>query len=448
MPQLQPVLWTKGLLLAPQHFQTQDRYLGDLLRFRLATLAFAAWGFSRLAVDREALAAGTIALSEGAGLLSDGLPFEFPGGDVAPPPRALEGAWAQDQTELDVYLAIPEYRPGGLNVSTGGRETRWLAEDQAWRDENTGLAEKPVQVARANLRLLFAHEVGEGSTALRAARVRRSAAGVYELDPHFVPPLLDLVASDYLMAIARRLMELLVARSSTLAATRRQRNQSLAEFGLADTAGFWLLYTANTYLPVVRHLYETRRGHPSELYETMLALAGALTSFSAVHHPRDLPAYDHENLGPCFTRLDELLRELLETVVPAGFVSIPLRQVRPTLYAAALEQDRYLASPSVFLAVKAEGRPGDVVQRFPQLAKVSSADRIEHLVRQALPGVGLVYAPNPPAAVPVKSGHFYFQVQQAGAEWDAIARARNVAAYVPAEIPGPEMELVILLPKQ
>lgn len=447
MSQLQPVLWTKGLLLAPQHFQMQDRYLGDLLRFRLSALSFAPWGFSRLAVDREALAAGTIALSQGAGLLPDGLPFEFPAGDIAPAPRPLEGAWEQDQTELDVHLAIPEYRPGGLNVSTGGRETRWLAEDRPWRDENTGMAERPVQVARANLRLLFGHEVGEGSTALRAARVRRTAAGVYELDPRFVPPLLDLPASDYLMAIARRLVEILVARSTALASARRQRNQSLAEFGLADTAGFWLLYTANTYLPLMRHLYETKHGHPSELYETMLGLAGALTSFSSALSPRDLPAYDHENLGPCFTRLDEILRQLLETVVPAGFVSIPLRLVRPTLHAAALEQDRYVASPNVFLAVKAEGRPADLVQRFPQLAKLSSGDRIEVLVRQALPGVPLVYTPNPPAAVPVKSGHFYFQLMQSGAEWDAIARARNVAAYVPAEIPAPEMELVILLPK-
>src|SRR5215208_6177213 len=107
MSQLQPVLWTKGLLLAPQHFQMQDRYLGDLLRFRLAALSFAPWGCSRLAVDREALAAGTIALSQGAGLLPDGLPFEFPGVDAAPASRPLEGAWQQDQKELHDNLAIP-----------------------------------------------------------------------------------------------------------------------------------------------------------------------------------------------------------------------------------------------------------------------------------------------------------------------------------------------------
>ena len=38
MRQLQPVLWTKGVLLTPQHFQTQDRFLEDLLAMQLSAL--------------------------------------------------------------------------------------------------------------------------------------------------------------------------------------------------------------------------------------------------------------------------------------------------------------------------------------------------------------------------------------------------------------------------
>ena len=49
--------------------------------------------------------------------------------------------------------------------------------------------------------------------------------------------------------------------------------------------------TVNTAMPELRHLFETRRGHPRELFVAMLSLAGALTAFSAVTHPRDLPAF-------------------------------------------------------------------------------------------------------------------------------------------------------------
>ena len=50
------------------------------------------------------------------------------------------------------------------------------------------------------------------------ARVVRASAGKLELDPRFVPPLVDIAGSDYLQAIARRLLEVLSAKSSTLSA--------------------------------------------------------------------------------------------------------------------------------------------------------------------------------------------------------------------------------------
>lgn len=449
MRQMQPVLWTKGVLLSPQHFQTQDRFLEDLLEFQLSALSFFPWGFHRLEIDREALAAGSFGLSAASGILPDGLLFDMPQSEGAPAPKSLEEAFAPDQEWLDVYLGIPEYRYGGHNVSglNRDRDARYRAEELLRRDETTGQAERPIQVARRNFRILFSGESLEGTSTLRIGRVTRSATGDYQLDPRFVPPLIDIAASDYLMAIARRLVEILSARSTTLAGGRRQKNQSLAEFGVADVASFWLLYTINSFFPELRHLYETRRGHPAELFNAMLGLAGSLTTFSGSIHPRDLPSYEHDNLSGCFTRLDEQLRELLETVVPATIVSLPMKLVQPSVYAAALDQERYLAAPQIYLAVAVEGRGTDVPTRAPHLMKVSAAGQLDTLIRQALPGVVLTYVPNPPSAVALKLNYHYFLLQKSGPEWENIARARNVAAFVPAEFPAPQLELVIVLPK-
>jgi type VI secretion system protein ImpJ len=445
---MQPVLWTKGVLLSPQHFQTQDRFLEDLLEFQLAALAFSPWGFQRLEVDREALASGTFALSAASGAMPDGLLFDMPLSESAPPPKPLEGAFGPDQDALDVYLGIAEYRYGGHNVSGLDRErdARYRAEELLRRDETTGQAERPIQVARRNFRILFAGESFDGTIALRVARITRTAAG-YQLDSRFVPPLIDIQASDYVMAIARRLVEILSTKSTALASTRRQKNQSLAEFGIADVASFWLLYTINTFFPELRHIYETRRGHPETLYRAMLGLTGALTTFSGTIHPRDLPAYEHDNLSACFTKLDTQLRDLLETVVPATTVSLPMRLVQPSIYAAALDQEKYLAAPQIYLAVSVEGRSTDVPVRGASLLKVSAAGQLETLIRQALPGVPMTYVPNPPSTVAMKLNFHYFLLQKSGAEWEGIARARNVAAYAPAELVNPQLELVIVLPK-
>jgi type VI secretion system protein ImpJ len=448
MRQMQAVLWTKGILLNPQHMQTQDRFLEDLIGFQLSSLTFCPWGFHQLEIDREALDGGAVALSSASGIFPDGLLFDIPGADGGPPPKPLEGVWEPDQTTLDVYLAVPEYRPGGYNVSShqSDRNTRYLAEVMMRRDENTGLAEKPIQVARKNFRLLVEGESLEGSTTLPVARIVKSPSGDHQLDARFVPPLLDIHASDYVSAIARRLVEILTAKSSTLAAQRRQKNQSLADFGVSDVANFWLLYTVNTYLPLIRHMFETRGGHPSRLFEAMLGLAGALTTFSLTIHPRDLPTYDHGDLSSCMTKLDDQIRELLETVVPAHFVSLPFRMVEPSVFATAIDQDRYFESPQIYLALSADLDAVELVKKARQLVKISSSDTIDRLIKQALPGLELTHVPNPPSALPVKLNYHYFAVNKSGPAWDAIMLARNLAAYVPADFPGAQLELVIVLP--
>ncbi|MHB1223656.1 MAG: type VI secretion system baseplate subunit TssK [Gemmatimonadaceae bacterium] len=450
MRQMQPVLWTKGVLLSPQHLQTQDRFLEDLLHFQLTALTVAPWGFRRLELDREALAGGTLAISAASGIFPDGLLFDFPGADMAPPPKALDDCWGPDQVTLGVYLTVPEYRDGGYNVSTAARDrnTRFLAEVLLRRDENTGLAEKPIQVARKNLRLLVEGEALEGNARLPVARVRRAASGGYELDAHFVPPLVDVQASDYLTGMLRRQVEILSARSTALAGTRRQKNQSLADFSITDVANFWLLYTVNTHLPGLRHIYETGRAHPAVAYQAMAALAGALTTFSTRLHPREIPLYDHAAPGPVFTELDSMLRELLETVVPTNVVSLPLRRLsgQSTIHATALDDDRYLAAPQLFLAVSAGLPPHELAQRVPHAIKVSAADSLDRLIRQALAGMAVSYVPSPPPAIPVKLNHHYFRLDQAGVDWQAVQRARNLAVYVPEELPDAQLELVIVLP--
>ena len=449
MRQMQPVLWTKGVLLSPQHFQTQDRFLEDLLEFQLSSLVFAPWGFSRLEIDREALAGGNFTLAAATGIFPDGLLFDMPQSDPPPPPRQLEGAFGDDQQTLDVYLAVPEYRYGGHNVSAAQRDrnTRYRAEELRRRDETTGQSERPIQVARKNVRIVFEGESTEGSTLLRVARLTKAVTGDYQLLPSFVPPLIDIRANEYLMALARRLVEILSTRSSELAGMRRQKNQSLADFGIADVASFWLLYTINGHLPLLRHLYERRCGHPAALFETMLGLAGALTTFSMRIQPRHLPTYEHDDLGTCFSRLDEQLRELLETVVPANTVSIPLRVVQPSVHAAALDQDKYLAAPQIFLAATSSERANELVQRVPTMLKVAAAAQLDHLIRQALAGIPLTYVPNPPSTVPVKLNYHYFLLQKSGPEWDAVARARNIAAYVPAQLGDVQLELLVMLPQ-
>src|SRR5262245_22782063 len=207
------VVWTKGMFLTPQHFQTHDQFLQDAIQFRFAASQYANWGVIELSIDSEALANGLFRIVSCSGIMPDGEPFDIPEIDEAPASRTIAEHFAPPRESLDVFLGIPEIRPRAKNVTIPGKvqselgeglpSTRYVAETRMFTDENAGAEEKPVQVARRTFRLLFEDEYRDGFSAIRVAQVIRNPAGMAILNPRFVAPCLDLASNNYLMTLLR-----------------------------------------------------------------------------------------------------------------------------------------------------------------------------------------------------------------------------------------------------
>lgn len=449
MRKLQPVAWSKGVFLSPQHLQAQDHFVEDSLRFIVEATSFRFWGFLLLQVDAAAITEGTLNLVEAAGFFPDGLAFDLTNADAPPQSRSLDDCFEENMRSCVFYFAIPESRNTGINIEQkgSGRSTRFYPELQMLRDENSTGIEKPVSFARKNLRILAEGESLEGSLVLPFARVLRTEAGQYRLDREFIAPMIDAKGSESLTSILRSLVEVMVSLSGRLAGVRRQRNQSLADFSSSDVANFWLLYTINTHLPVLHQLLRAPQVHPETIYMEMLTLAGALTTFSKRMLPQDLPKYDHMRQGRCFLALEAILMELLNTVIPSRFLALPLRQLREAVYATDLDVDEdVLRNSRFYLAIAAELPTGELIARTGKLVKACSATHLETLIRQALPGIPLTHVPSPPQEIPVKLSFEYFSLDRAGAAWDTIQRGRNFGVYVPGEIANPKLELILLPP--
>jgi type VI secretion system protein ImpJ len=455
MRNLHRVVWSKGMFLTPQHFQTQDEYLENLAQFRFTASHFANWGVSDLNIDEQSLANGLFTLRYCRGVLPDGLVFDIPESDELPSGRAVEEFFPPTQSTLDVYLAVPEQRPGGKNFTllsgkqvqeNGSRaSTRYVAETRMMLDENSGAEEKPVQVAKKNFTLLFEDENRDGFTTLRIAQVARNQTGAYILNPQFIAPCLNIASSEYLMMLARRQIEVLTAKSGALAAPRRQKGQGLADFTTSEVASYWLLHTVNSYMPELKHIWKVRRGHPEGLFVAMLRLAGALSTFALEASARDLPDYDHDNLGLCFTELDGKIRALLETILPEPCIPIPLRLTDKLVWSGSVPDDQYFKNSQFFISVSARMGVDELINKFPKLAKISSPAEIQRLIRNALPGVVLRHEPAPPAGIPRALDNQYFRLNQSGGLWEGITQSRNLNVFVPGDIADPKMEVLILL---
>ncbi|MEW5980284.1 MAG: type VI secretion system baseplate subunit TssK [Acidobacteriota bacterium] len=434
------ILWTEGMFLTPHHFQQWDHYHESDLDFHLKALTPHAWGLTELEIHRESLANGQFTLTRCAGILPGGMAFNIPESEEAPPTRSVEGHFDAAAKSLDVFLGIGLRRDGSPNVSETGKEgprpTRFRTDVVKIADGVTGENEREVAVVQQNLKVLFGDEAVSDYECIKIAELKRTGQGLMALEETYIPPCLRISASGFLRDMVLRLLEILHAKSSSLAGERGQRTRGLAEFSTSDVANFWLLHTVNSFIPVVDHYYRTVRTHPEQLFLALAQLAGELMTFSPSGDPRDLPKYNHTNLALTFVKLDEVIQELLKTVIPTGAVQIPLRKESESKFTGQIVDDQLLIGAQVFLAASAEISEGQLITELPQQAKISSMDRIESLLGLALPGVGLTHRPVPPSPLRVKLDYQYFRLESQGSpemqqHWDSICKSRTIAIRIP-----------------
>jgi type VI secretion system protein ImpJ len=444
------IVWNEGMLLTPHHFQQWDNYYEELLSSRLSSLTAYEWGVLDLQVNREAVSNGSFQIVRCRAVMPDGLSVNFPLVDVAPDMKQVGSHFAPEKERLGVHLAIPERKAGAANVQASGAKAngnlRYLQEGALVVDETTGSNEQPLAFAQPNLRILFDDELRDGFTSIKIAELQRTPTGGFAVSENYIPPVLNVTASDWLTNMLRQLVEILITKSGSLAEQRRQRGASLADFTTDQVAVFWLLHTVNASIPTLSHFYRTRLVHPERLYVEMAELVGKLMTFAINLHPKDIVQYDHEDLYTTFSQLSAQLRELLETVIPTRCVPIPLEKVRDTLYIGRVQDDRLLKEAAFYLAVRANMPENRVIEVVPRVVKIASRDVIEAVIGSALPGVGLSHQSPPPAPIPARIGFQYFNLDTRNPYWDGIKGAKVLAVYVPDEIPDERLEMYAVKP--
>jgi type VI secretion system protein ImpJ len=449
MKLLSKPVWAEGMYLGPHNFQAQSRYFEDSLNFVTTSLWRDAYGFAGLQFDDDALRNGTLSLTNGRGLFEDGLAFDFPGSDSAPPPREFGALFSPVADHLTMHLAVPALQQEGRNTSLDNgspASVRYHSREQELPDENTGRDEKKIKVGCKNLQLLAEAEVTDQFVSLPLVRIVRSGSGKFETDFSFVPPCLALSASGSLTGMLRRLIDILDDKSAIFAREQQQRQgQFQAGLSAHHVAQYWFLHALNSSVSTLRHFLLSKHVHPQELFREMSRLAGALCTFGLEVHPRSLPVYDHRNIGACFEALDQHIRRHLEIVMPSKAITIPLRSVGNSLYEGEVNDERCVGASRWLLEIRSPIGEADLIARVPQLVKVCSARFVVELVKRALPGLGLKHLAVPPAEVTVKVESQYFVLNRTGPCWENIVQTRKAGVYVPGEIPSPEMSLIVLL---
>jgi type VI secretion system protein ImpJ len=433
------VVWREGLFLRPQHFQQQERYLDALSRTRAQALRPYAWGLGQIKINEAMHALGKFAVETCQGILPDGTPFAIP--DDIPPPEAL--AVPPDARNAIVYLTLQPQLYGATEFAPREKpraDARLLVdEDEVYDAYATERNSEPIEVGRLNLNYGIVREQTDGRICLGLARVQEVLNGSVVLDRRYLPPMLDIRASERLVGFLSDIAGRLDQRVDELSV----RAVEATEGGSETFASFLMLEALNRAKPVLAHLRSLPTVHPERLYEVFASLAGELCTFTRTdRRPPDFVPYDHENLQLTFEPIVDLLQASLSAMFERSAGQFKLESVGPGAFTARIDDQSILQTCNLYLAASAQVPAETLRTQLGRVVKIGTVQKMREIVASALQaGVRLAPAPSPPPQIRILQGFVYFELDRSSGDWAELAQAPAIGIHVAGEWPRLKLEL-------
>ncbi|EQC4553600.1 type VI secretion system baseplate subunit TssK [Cronobacter malonaticus] len=439
-------LWTRGVMVSPQHFQCQAAFAAWHAECIAQTGVMNPWGVLRAELDADALKQGRVKASHLAVRFPDGTLIDSDSADALPPTLTLSEAQRSDVT---VLLALPQlYDNGGNCLLPDEVAERPVRYRQRWHQVRNryGDDSREIAVMQHELTLRLDSQDNSDYLVCPVARLHRDMQGAWTQDSAFLPPLLNLKASPWLSGQLEQLLMQLRTRLARLMAMRRESNERMADFAVADVSLFWLLNALNSAEPVLGNFQRHPQVHPERLYQELVRLAGSLLTFSLEHTVSNIPVYRHGHLSDVFPSLFDLLGDLLEASLPSRVVAIDLFQdKRLRQWTARLHDPRLREEVDFYLSVRSTLPVAQLLEQFPQQCKVGSPDEVGEVINASRQGIPLRSLSHVPAAIPLRLENQYFALNMTHPAAHSMLVAGSCVFYVPGTLGEPELELYAVL---
>ncbi|KAB8313784.1 type VI secretion system baseplate subunit TssK [Erwinia endophytica] len=441
-------LWNEGALLAPQQFQQQSEW-ESFSRAGLSSLTSPfPWGVESVELNEDLLASGRVQAEKLRLWLPDGTLIDTQSADLPPEPREIVLPATGRTDSVTVFVALPVMQPGIVNVQTEMLQAeRPLRYREEWVTiaDIFGKEEEPVAVARFNLAFRFDHESNDAWQTCAIARLRRDGQGGWRQDADFVPPMAMFSASSVLRERLVLLNRQLRSRRQRLMAMRRESNERMADFAVADVSLFWLLNALNTHARVLSEYEHFPHRHPEQLWQELARLAGSMLTFSLDRDLDAIPGYDHLVPENTFPPLFELISELLEASLPSRVVAVNMIRQDEQTWKAVLHDIRLREEADFYLSVRSDLPAWQVAEKFAEMAVAGTPDDVGQISGVAMEGISLIPLSRVPAALPVRLENQYFVLDMASRAAHDMLEQGVCLFYVPSLLGELELELFAVL---
>lgn len=406
------------------------------------------WGVEKVEFDDGLLSSGLIQIRHLRLWLPDGTLVDTLNSDLPPAARELVTSQLAGQEAVTVVLALPLMQPGTSNVqqeaSVSERPLRYREEWVTVADA-FGPEEESMAVARFNLAIRFQHESNGSWKTCAVARLVRDGQGGWRQDPEFIPPMVLFSASPVLRERLVLLNRQLRSRRQRLMSMRRESNERLADFAVADVSLFWLLNALNSHARVLTEYERFPARHPEQVWAELARLAGSMLTFSLDSDLDAIPGYDHTEPGNTFPPLFDLITGLLEASLPSRVIALEMSRPDEQTWKASLHDVRLREEADLYLSVRSDIPAWQIAERFPALCKAGSPDEVNEIYSVALKGIPLIAVNRVPAALPVRLENQYFALDMESTAAHDMLEQGVCMFYVPSLLGSLELELFAVL---
>lgn len=437
------VIWSEGQLLLPQHFQQLERHVFHQASSARTQLHAEGFGWSQLEIDLEALKQGVLAVTRAQALLPDGTVLDLPGDGRLPPALKLQAEHAGQTVCLAlprqgvVFDGVPEeaswssYEPAAQATAL----SRFVARDHALADDSAPDAEpQNVLLGLLSPRLCLEGELTAQDLALPVARLKDCVSGgACNLQPEFIPPLLDLRAHPWLLSAVESLLGLLRHRIEW---QQRRLNQPQTT-AVLETTDFLMLQSLLRHEAALRFELTVRPVSPLAVLRQLVMLGADLLACG--HPPAVLQTplqWKPSDLGANFVPLIQEVRRVLSRMRERLALEIVLQPGSDGSYLCHDPLPDMGAQARIVIAVQAQVPNDWLWQRFASQVVLCAADQLMDRVRMQMSGVELRHLPTAPAELPLQMGWHYFELQGGSDAWADVVQRRSLAMHVAGQWPG------------
>jgi type VI secretion system protein ImpJ len=406
--------WPRTLQLFPAHLQAQDTHVEELVSLRAARVAALSYGVLDMVVDEGSLAKGLIVFSKLHALFPSGLVFES---GKFPVRRDASSALAGAAGPVGLFVGLPRLAARGPNVTEDDGVDRSMRYVSQKKTSPWWLRPRP--------ELLFEHEPVERFEAVALGRIERIGKGLHFVRSAF-PTMARIRAVQELKEAVKHLILALRKRRDELVDYRAEHPLSLKSIAYGELPALELLAILQRYLPLLAELYLRRSTHPHELYETLVALHGALYSFGA---QEAAAPYMHDKLGSVLPPLLQRIEVIVDEAARDTTTVLPFKRADANTFRLSFKHEDMVGKRPFLVASGAD--EGFLRDRLPNVLKMASPEAIAPLLQSALRGVAVAVEFEPPAVLPRRPDVVAYRINVRDAKWLDIEDRKQIELHVP-----------------